>query len=267
MTLIAMATYCTEDNRKAEYLDRTLESLWQAMNGSDARLFVIDNSPGNLAKKVLTDWEASFGAWNAATNVTLIDNKGNNVGTANAINQAWQHRREGENAVKMDDDVVIYDPFWVEKLEEAIRRDPHIGIIGLKRKDCIEHPNHNDPFYKSELRMLHRHGQPWMVVEDVNHVMGTCQMYSAELLAKIGYLYQPRLYGFDDSLAAIRCKVAGFKNCFLPDVEIDHIDPGDTPFQKWKEKSAGEDMAEYNLLKDAYLSGKKDVYFNPFDKK
>jgi len=101
-------------------------------------------------------------------------------------------------------------------------------------------------------------------VEYVNHVMGTCQMYSPELRAKIGYLYQPRLYGFDDSLAAIRCHVAGFKNAFLPHIEIDHIDPGGTAYQDWKHKVSGEDMAEYNRLKHGYQTGQIPIYYNPF---
>lgn len=149
-------------------------------------------------------------------------------------------------------------------MQEAIKRDPQIGIIGLKRKDLIESPWRNDQF-KSEIRMLpHDPGQSWIIVEDVAHVMGSVQMYNPALLDEIGYLYQPRLYGFDDSLAAVRCRVAGFKNCFLPHINIDHIDPGDTPFQTWKHKVSGEDMPEYNRLKDGYQNGAIPIYYNPY---
>ena len=94
--------------------------------------------------------------------------------------------------------------------------------------------------------------------------MGTCQAYSPALLDKIGYLYQPRLYGFDDALAAVRCKVAGMWSIFLPHIEIDHIDPGDTEYQGWKEKHAGEDMKTYNSLASEYFSGARSIYYNPF---
>jgi hypothetical protein len=85
-------------------------------------------------------------------------------------------------------------------------------------------------------------------------------MFNSALLDKIGYLYQPRLYGFDDSLAAIRCQVAGFYSCFLPHIEIDHIDTGETAYQGWKQKHAGEDMAEYNRLKHGYMDGSINIY-------
>jgi hypothetical protein len=146
-------------------------------------------------------------------------------------------------------------------LEAAIARDPNIGIIGLKRKDCWENPAHPEPFYRSTLEMLpHVAGEPWMVIEKVRHVMGTCQMFNSALLDKIGYLYQPRLYGFDDCLAATRSEVAGFYNAFLPHIEIDHIDTGETAYQGWKEKHSGEDMAAFNSITQAYREGRRPIY-------
>jgi hypothetical protein len=159
----------------------------------------------------------------------------------------------------MDNDVTINYNGWVAELELAIKLDPNIGIVGLKRKDCWENPNRND-FYKSEMHLLGGGNHRWLPIEKVNHVMGTCQMFNSALLDKIGYLYQPRLYGFDDSLAAVRCQVAGFYSCFLPHIEIDHIDTGETPYQKWKENHAGEDMRTFNDLKNAYINGTKSIY-------
>lgn len=197
-----------------------------------------------------------------------------NVGTARAINQAWKHRKPGQHAIKMDNDVTIFHrnadgsttPYdgWVEVLEECIHLDNKIGIIGLKRKDCIESPWRTDE-YKSELaRLPHILGKPFRDIERVNHVMGTCQMYNSALLDKIGYLYQPGLYGFDDSLAAVRCKVAGFYSCFYPHIEIDHengnIDEGGMAYQRWKQGYAGHNMRIYNEIKDQYLSGRRPVW-------
>jgi predicted RecA/RadA family phage recombinase len=62
----------------------------------------------------------------------------------------------------------------------------------LKRKDCWEHPEHEQPDLRSTLFMLpHQSGERWIVGERVFHVMGTCQMYNSAFLDKIGYLYQP----------------------------------------------------------------------------
>lgn len=254
MALIAMAVYDTEENQRTELTRRTLESLTFTLDLTRHRVFLIDNASCEETKELLRAYSREY---------TVITNE-TNIGTAEAINLAWRHRKPGEHAVKMDNDVIIYSQTWADELEEAIRRDPKAGIVGLKRKDCIETP-WQDGFYKSFLFMFpHLPGERWVLGERVYHVMGTCQMYNSALLDKIGYLYQPRLYGFDDALAAKRCELAGFYSAFLPHIEIDHIDPGDTAYQGWKEKHAGEDMATYSRIVNEYVNGKRPIYYNPF---
>jgi hypothetical protein len=80
-------------------------------------------------------------------------------------------------------------------------------------------------------------------------------MYNYRLIDKIGGMMQPGIYGFDDSLAAVRCQVSGFVNCFLPHIEIEHIDTGEKIYQKEKERLALNDMTEYNRLKTDLLTG------------
>jgi GT2 family glycosyltransferase len=188
-----------------------------------------------------------------------------NIGTAEAINLGWMTRNEGEQCIKIDNDVVIREKDWIEQMEEVIERDPKIGQVGLKRKDCWETPN-TSGFYKSTLNMLpHQPGEKWIVVEEVNHVMGTCVMHSSKLLDKVGYLWQPGLYGFDDSFMSLRSKLAGFKNVFLPHINIDHIDPGGTKYQQWKEQHAGEFLKTYGNTVAEFQTGKRSLYYSPYD--
>ena len=252
MALIAMAVFDTEENDRTKYTERTLSSLYQTVDSALHRVIVVDNASCEETKAVLGHY----------VHLGLIDKLitlDENVGTAKAINKAWQLRQPNEHCIKMDNDVVIHSEGWADDMEKAIALDPTIGIVGLKRKDCWENPNRTD-FYKSEMHLLGGGNHRWLPIEKVNHVMGTCQMFNSALLDKIGYLYQPRLYGFDDSLAAVRCQVAGFYSCFLPHIEIDHIDTGETPYQKWKENHAGEDMRIFNELKNAYINGTKPIY-------
>ena len=254
MALIVLAVWDTEENGRTEYTKRTLQSLLSTVNPLKHRIHVVDNASCAATKRVLRDFEPDI----------TIHTNGQNLGTAKAVNKAWQLRKPNEHCVKMDNDVVIYKKDWCDDLERAIALDPSIGIVGLKRKDCWEEPNRTD-YYKSSLEMLpHVAGEPWVVVERVNHVMGTCQMFNSALLDKIGYLYQPRLYGFDDSLAAIRCQVAGFYSCFLPHIEIDHIDKGETEYQTWKEKHSAEVTQKVIKMTHEYYHGTRPIYYNPF---
>jgi GT2 family glycosyltransferase len=254
-----MAVFDTKENNRTWMTAETLKSLALRVDFTKHRLFVIDNGSCEETKQLLS-------CYSEIRPVTVITNE-TNIGTANAINRAWAQRMPGEHLIKMDNDVVIHQEGWVDLLEEVIARmestETPAGIVGLKRKDCIESPNREaGDFYHSELVMTPAPlGHKWIVAEKVNHVMGTCQMYNHKLIDKIGGLYQMQgLYGFDDALAAIRCQIAGFHNYFVPEVVIDHIDPGDTGYQKWKEGYAGERMKEYNDLREQYLTGKTSIY-------
>lgn len=265
--LIAMAIYNPEDSGRMEVTKVCLEQLMRVTDfrpGRGNRLYLIDNCSHHDTR----NWLHSFMARVSQLDVVLILNP-ENVGTAKAVNQGWANRMIGEACVKMDNDCVIYTDGWVNQLTYAIQRDPSIGICGLKRKDLLESPSQTNEFYKSKLTMLpHEPGEHWIVAEEVNHVIGTCQMYSSELLNKFGYLWQPRLYGFDDVLASVRSKLLGFRNVFLPHIDIDHIDPSgrrveDMEYTKWKHKHSSEDMAEHEKIIYAYENGLRPLYEQP----
>lgn len=255
-----MCCHDLEGSGRAELTEKTVESLCKKFDWAVHRLFLIDNgSTDTKTHAVLRKWEA-FDRF-----VTVIRNP-ENVGTAAAINQAWRHRKPGEHCVKMDNDVIIHAPDWVKQLEEAIERDQTIGQCGLKRKDCWENPENPDQNYRTELYSLpHEPGQRWIIGEKTHHIIGTCVMHSAALLDKVGYLYQPGLYGFDDVLMSLRSQLAGFKNVFIPHIEIDHIDPGGTEYTGWKQRAAGEKFQQAMHIAGEYKAGTRSIYYNPFE--
>lgn len=255
MALIAMAVYCTEENKKDECLESVVESLHKSLGSSSKhRIAFCVNGATKRTRRTLAGFDVCM------KNGVMYNDT--NLGTARAINKAWSMRQPGEHCIKMDDDIIINSPGWVDELEEAIRRDPTIGQVGLKRKDCWEWPDNPHPDWRSELHMLpHVPGEPWQIVEKVKHVIGSCVMHSAALLDKVGYLYQPSLYGYDDVIMSHRCHLAGFYSCFLPHINIDHIDPGDTPYQDWKQKHSGEQtQAVIDLVHEMY-NGMKPIYY------
>lgn len=254
--LIAMAVHDTVENGRTDLTAETIANLYQTGVTKNHDVWVIDNNSCEGTKRILK-YHADSG------HIKLITNEAN-IGTAEAINKAWKHRVKGQHAIKMDNDVIIHCSTWVEQMVEAIEREPNIGIIGLKRKDCWERPNHPQADWKSQLIMLPQQpGQRWIIAEQCHHIIGTCQMYSDVLLEKIGYLYQPSLYGYDDVLASHRSTKAGFINVFLPHIEIDHIDPGGTEYQSWKEKHSQEVTQQVISIVHEYFNDKRPIYYEP----
>ena len=126
MSLVAMAVHDTDENQRSEYTYQTLYSLRRTVDLHKHRLFVIDNNSCRRTKEMLE--VMSKERHHKFTVITMPEN----VGTAGAINQAWKHKRTGENLIKMDNDCVIHSAGWVDEMDRAIERDPNIGIIGLK---------------------------------------------------------------------------------------------------------------------------------------
>lgn len=254
--LLSMAVYDSIENQRTPMTEETLISLGNTVNFAKHSLYVIDNASCKETKDLLKKYQAMMG-------FTLITNE-ENVGTAKAVNMGWANRRPGENCIKLDNDVVIHQKGWVDLMEEAISREPHIGIIAIKRKDLVENPNlPEDHWAHSKLWMLpHKPGDKWIIIEQVHHVMGTCQMMSGDLIDKAGGFFQMEgLYGFDDSLYSVRSQVLNFMNVFLHGIEIDHIDNGAAfEYLDWKQKYSGEMMAEYNRVKAGYYDGSINTY-------
>lgn len=251
-----MAVWDTVENKRTEMTRKTLESLVKQVNMVKHRVIVSDNGSCDETQKLYEEMGELMP-------LTVIKNR-ENLGTARAINIGWSFRNPGEHAVKMDNDCVVNYSNWADDMEEAFKCDPSIGICGLKRKDLEERPDHTVEHYRSTLRMLpHQPGQRWIVVEEVSHVLGTCQAFSSALLDKIGYLYQGDWkYGFDDSLASLRAHVAGFKTVFLPNIDMDHIDPGGDAYAKQKQDDAGLVIQRYGEIVLEYRMGKRPVFFD-----
>lgn len=258
--LLAMCCFDTIENKRTDLTRQTIQSLHRTVDFSKHRLIVIDNASCEATKELLLDLQHEM--WFEI--ITCEEN----IGTAKGINLAIKKRLPGQAVIKIDNDVVIKQAGWVDLMEEAILRESAIGVIGLKRVDLDQSPNlPDDHWAKSHLFMVSQvKGQRWIVCEQSNDIIGTCVMMSSDLLDKINALVQlPAGYGFDDNLLCVRSMIAGFVNCFLPHVEVEHIDnTGSTEYVAWKSKVAGEQMEEFNRVRKEYFAGTRNI-FQPFE--
>ncbi len=242
--LIAMAVQDTEKNNRTWMTEATLRSLAETVDWSKHKLMISDNDSCNAT-------HALYMTMIHLLPVRIACN-GSNVGTSRAINRVWRHRGQGEHCAKIDNDVVIHQPGWADWMEDVFERDPEIGIVGLKRKDLAE---------SRYVRMLpHKKGQRWLAIEEARGIMGTCLAYSSALLDKIGYLTQPGIYGYDDSLASVRARVAGFKCAYLHGFELEHLGLDSDAYAQWKIAQAAHYRPEYNTRVALYESGAISPY-------
>lgn len=251
MAILALAVWDTEENKRSEYTWRTLTRLVQTVDLKKHRIIISDNGSCQYTQDCYTHFKEF---------VEVIYNKVN-IGTAKAINVALKLRNEGENFIKMDNDIFVYQKGWVDQLEECVKRESSIGIIGLKRKDLWQHPLHENEAYRTYIQSLpHEAGQRWLNIEVCPDIMGSCTMLSSSLIEAVGGFTQEGVYGFDDTDMSLRSLLAGFKNAFLPHIEIDHIDEGNNAYTEWKQKASGATMAGFNKRCEEYKNGTRSLF-------
>lgn len=258
--LIAMAVHDTEENGRTRYTVKTLkESIAPIIAAyTNVKLVVINNGSDPMPSNYLRN----FGSM-GHERIKVIHNP-NNVGTAAAINQAIALREPGEHVIKIDNDVLIHSKTWALDMAEAAERMQNpMGVLGLKRRDLEQRPNHPTSFFRSTLNMLpHLPGQKWFVFEQTEDVMGTCTLLPWWLLNKVGYMRQPGVYGYDDVDMCIRSALTGHANGFLCGIDIEHLDEGGTDYTEWKKKEAARMGEEFQRLKEGYIKGEIPTYYN-----
>jgi GT2 family glycosyltransferase len=254
--VICVPVFDTEANGRTEYTKATFFSLREFVNPDTTTVVFINNNSCKATYDFLEE--------NCDCNGFELIHNDNNVGTAEAINIGIYELADADDyVIKMDNDCIMFEHEWADKMRACMESDPSIGVLGLKRKDLPNYPDSGQ--YPTKLQFTSTElGEPWHIIELCDDIIGTCHMYSPKLREKVGYLYQPGSYGFDDNLMCRRSILAGFRNAFYPSVEIDHIDTGETEYTDWKRKYAS---AQWDLFEKALASYDEDIsniYYNPF---
>lgn len=175
-----------------------------------------------------------------------------NIGTAQAINAGLTLREPGEHAIKIDNDTIINDYHWQDIITQILD-NPNIGVACLKRKDLQDRPGHPD--FPTTLGLIGGNGERWTAIEMCDFQMGTVMGMSGKLLDKVGNMWQPGIYGLDDYDMCLRSKLSGYTNCYIPGIDIDHLDTGGTPYTDWKVRQAGEGWEQMQARARFYEEG------------
>lgn len=236
-SLIVMCCHDTEQNDRTKYTKETILSLKDTVDNHKHRIMIVDNNSCRETKEFLSDVTKDF---HNLIVVTLNEN----IGTARGINIGIRSREPGEFVCKQDNDVIINESGWLDKMERVFKKRLEIGILGLKRSDVYG-------------ELIPDRGL--LMNADI---MGTCTMFNPLMLDKCGQMNQiSPYYGGDDVLISVRSLAAGFKNAFLPSIKITHIDDGKNAYCEWKRREAGTHLNELSIMCDMIRKGELPYFY------
>ncbi len=240
--LVGMCSYATEENGKLKYLKQTIESYFDTVDTKKHRLIIINNSQYEPSLTYLQGLQDTF-----KPSVVSVYHQKENLGTARGINLAMKERKTKQFFVKCDDDWITSHRDWIEEMQAEIKKNPDIGILGLRRDDV-----YGELIEKGNLLFNH-------------DIMGTCTMYNPRLIETIGGLHTfSEHYGYDDTQYSVRSESAGFKNAFMKNIKITNLDEGGTEYTEWKKEEAGRYLVEASVYMDKIRKGELSYYY-PID--
>ena len=256
---------CTTTYNRIDMVKPSVMSWLDQLDESLYELYIIDNGSTDGT----AEWVEEVARSTPHVSAILVSQ---NLGTAIALNLGWRGAKEGQCLGKLDSDIVLNTPGVLSRMMAVFDAMPDVGILGLRRKDLIEHPNHENPWYQSQY-LYPKINDEVIWLEQCHHIMGSFQVYNDATLGKFGYLVQPSLYGWDDALASIRMTKLGFRNCFLRgwddvEVSISHIDHGEgdgtdvanAEYTRWKHIHAGDTYDKYMQMASDYAEGRRPCY-------
>lgn len=173
-------------------------------------------------------------------NLVLLDA---NVGVAKASNLAWSLEPEAEYYLKLDNDIVIRKPDWLEAMVGAVEAIPQLGAVAY---------NFEPKSYP--LRFVNGHG---IRIKEYGNLGGACILIPKRTEKLLGcWCEDYGLYSEEDADYGFRIRLASLLNAYLEDEEIGfHLPAGkaaviDTRTLEAADGIEEREHAEYRRWKD-----------------
>ena len=136
-----------------------------------------------------------------------------NIGVARASNLAWQQEPQAGYYLKLDNDIVVQKPDWLNRMVQTVDAVPELAALAYNFEP-VSYP----------LEILH--GCRIRPKRDAN-LGGACYLIPKRAHEALGYWCEDYgLYGEEDHDHSVRLRLAGFLNAYMEDEDIGIHLPG-----------------------------------------
>ncbi len=201
-------------------LEKCLDSILKNTIYPNYEIIVVDNGSTDSSTEFI---EKKFqGVKLIKLGENLGASKGNNIGIENA---------KGKYIVKLDNDIEIITPDWLNIAVKIFELDRRVGIIGCK----LMYPDGKIQHAGAEINFLgpglvrhigagdHPDKEEYNIQKDEDYVTGAAMFIKSEVIKKIGKfdeIFYP-VY-FDETDFCFRARKAGYRVIYTPNIEIIH---------------------------------------------
>lgn len=200
--LLGVVTY----NRMPE-TQATLESLTATGAFDQAEVVVFDNGSDSRMVEWLMDWADEY----PRRQSLILTSR--NMGCPRALNHILKsYRRPGQHFIKVDNDVRLLTPGWVEMLAGFLDAHPAVALASA----WYDELNGGHGRKQADLGSWEQHFP----------IVGHCAIHAGAFLDRAGFfdvLAPDHLYGFEDTLMCYRAAAAGGLCAVVKAVKLENL--------------------------------------------
>lgn len=202
---------------------------------------VLRHTPADAADIVVVDNGSTDGTPEYLRSLPRIRTIFNseNLGFVRGNNAALRLIGDDQDVILLNNDTLISDSAWVEKLKRSAYRAPDIGIVGcrIRRLDTgvLQHAGTYLPdrtFWGQQIAAGEKDINQHNADADVEGVVFACVFIKAALRRAVGLLDEDYFSYFEDTDYCFKAREAGFRTINCGSLTIDHIEHGSTTANK-----------------------------------
>lgn len=197
---ISMVTF-----NRLEFTKKAIDAVARFTNFPYA-LTIVDNRSQDGTQDYLTELKRR----GVIRNLVLLTE---NIGIARASNLAWQQESQADYYLKLDNDIVVQKPDWLNRMVQTVDAVPELAALAY---------NFEPVSYPLETV----HGCRIRPKRNAN-LGGACYLIPKRAHEALGYWCEDYgLYGEEDHDHSVRLRLAGFLNAYMEDEDIGIHLPG-----------------------------------------
>ncbi len=189
-----------------EYTKKCLQTVHDHLKDTSINVIVVDNgsTDGTVDYLRSLDW------------VTPVFNE-KNLGFVRGNNMGIEMAGPDSDIILLNNDIEIYDPSWIEKLQTTAYADGTIGIVGcrIRRPDgTLQHAGTYMPeisYRGYQIGGREKDINQYYMDRDVEGVVFACVYIKSTVVGKIGGLDSAYFSYYEDTDYCLAAKAAGFR--------------------------------------------------------
>lgn len=188
-----------------KYTKKCLESLKSSIGISECDVYLVDNgsTDGTIEYLESIDW------------IRVIKNN-ENLGFVRGNNVAINEITEGD-IILLNNDMIIIQPDWIQKLQETAYNDDEIGIVGcrlINEKGQFLHAGtyiYPETYWGQQIGGGQKNIGQYQDDREVQGIVFACAYIKRSVIQSIGGLNEKFFSYFEDTDYCLAAKKAGFK--------------------------------------------------------